>query len=82
MSQQSLEDRVAALEQAVTALQQHARKPRWWERPRPPLTPEELEDHLAMEAYGRYYRETGKDPPPGWKPGDPIPEPDETWCPR
>lgn len=35
-----------------------------------------------MVAYGRYYRLTGKDPPPDWKPGDPIPEPDEEWCPR
>lgn len=35
-----------------------------------------------MVAYGRYYRLTGKDPPPDWKPGDPIPEPDEGWCPR
>ena len=33
-------------------------------------------------AYGRYYRMTGKDPPADWKPGDPIPEPDEEWCPR
>lgn len=39
----------------------------------------EFDDAIA---YGRYYRLTGKDPPPGWKPGDPIPEADEEWCPR
>ena len=25
--------------------------------------------------YGRYFRKTGQEPPDGWKPGDPIPEP-------
>jgi hypothetical protein len=33
-------------------------------------------------AYGRYSRLSGKDPPPDWKPGDPIPDADEDWCPR
>jgi len=28
-------------------------------------------------AYGRYFRKTGQEPPPDWKPGDPIPEPAE-----
>ena len=27
-----------------------------------------------MVEYGRYYRKTGTEPPPDWKPGDPIPE--------
>ena len=26
-------------------------------------------------AYGRYFRKTGQEPPPDWKPGDPIPVP-------
>lgn len=34
----------------------------------------EFEDVVA---YGRYFRKTGQLPPPGWRPGDPIPEPDE-----
>ena len=25
-------------------------------------------------AYGRYFRKTGRQPPPDWEPGDPIPE--------
>jgi hypothetical protein len=33
-------------------------------------------DFDAAMAYGRYYRKTGKEPPPDWKPGDPIPEPE------
>ena len=80
MSQQSLEERVAALEQAVTELRQG--KPKWRNGDRPPMTPELLAAQREMEAYGRYYRLTGKDPPPDWKPGDPIPEADEDWCPR
>lgn len=30
----------------------------------------------AAMAYGRYFRKTGKQAPPDWKPGDPIPEPE------
>ena len=26
--------------------------------------------------FGRYFRLTGREAPPDWKPGDPIPEPD------
>jgi hypothetical protein len=79
MSQQSLEERVALLEQAVSALQ-HVQNPKGHTRPR--MTAELEEAHHEMEAYGRYYRVTGKDPPADWKPGDPIPEPDVDWCPR
>ncbi len=47
-----------------------------------PLPPDLHEAHKKMEAYGRYFRKTGTQPPPDWTPGDPIPEPDEGWCPR
>jgi len=30
-----------------------------------------------LMAHGKYIRQTGHLPPPDWKPGDPIPEPDE-----
>ena len=33
-------------------------------------------DFDEATAYGGYYRVTGRDAPPDWKPGDPIPEPD------
>jgi hypothetical protein len=81
MSQQSLEERVAALEQAVTELRGEG-KPMSLHRDRQPMSPELEAAHREMEAYGRYYRLTGQDPPPGWKSGDPIPEADEEWCPR
>jgi hypothetical protein len=42
----------------------------------------DIEGFDEMIAYGRYYRMTGQDPPDDWKPGDPIPEASEEWCPR
>ena len=30
-----------------------------------------------LTAHGKYLRKTGQLPPRDWKPGDPIPEPDE-----
>lgn len=50
--------------------------PKWWETIGRDRTPEELQTFDEAMAYGRYFRITGKDPPPDWKPGDPIPEPD------
>lgn len=48
---------------------------KWWELPGPPQSPELLEALKEAEAYGRYFRKTGREAPPDWKPGDPIPEP-------
>jgi hypothetical protein len=48
---------------------------KWWELPGPPPSPELLEAMKEAEAYGRYWRVTGREAPPDWKPGDPIPEP-------
>ena len=33
-------------------------------------------EYDEVVAYGQYFRKTGKQPPPDWKPGDPIPEPE------
>jgi hypothetical protein len=48
-------------------------KSRWWE-----LLPAALpaEDLRELDARAKYFRQTGEYPPPVWKPGDPIPEPD------
>ena len=37
----------------------------------------EFPDFDDAVAYGRYFRKTGRQPPPDWTPGDPIPEPME-----
>ena len=73
----TLEERVAALEKAVEEL----KKPLWtrsnWldHLPRIQMSTEEWAEY---EAICKYIRQTGDGPPPGWKPGDPIPEP-EWW---
>lgn len=80
MSADQLEQRLAAIEQTLAEIKQRLdtaigpKKP-WWER----ITPIPEEDRQAAEeaaAYGRYWRKTGREAPPDWNPGDPIPEPD------
>lgn len=85
MSEQTLEARVAAVEKTLTELRERvaAMAPvqtppgKWWERHRPSMTAEEEQDWFAAAEYGRYFRKTGREAPPDWKPGDPIPEPAE-----
>ena len=36
------------------------------------MTEEEERDWFAATEYGRYFRRTGREAPPDWKPGDPI----------
>ena len=72
MTNQTIEERVAALERAVGELKsQQAANPRWWE----PLSGAFKDDPVfdEMLEYGRYLRITGTTPPDDWKPGDPIP---------
>ncbi len=77
MTLEELETRLTKAEQAIEALQADApARRRWWERPRPDATPVMEEDLKVMEAYSKYIRRTGNSPPPDWKPGDPIPDPD------
>ena len=81
MAELTLEQRVAALEQTVAELQQRASPPangKWWEQIGGPMRPELREAFDRMVEYGRYFRKTGREAPPDWKPGDPIPEPDES----
>jgi hypothetical protein len=82
MAELTLEQRVAALEQTVAAMQQ---KPlaapangKWWEQVGGAMRPELQDAFDRMVEYGRYFRKTGREAPPGWNPGDPIPEPDES----
>lgn len=82
MNNMTLEERVAALEQAVLELRAKQDAPRGilhWLENQQPMSPELQRAHEEAEAYGRYFRRTGKEAPPDWKPGDPIPEPDEEW---
>jgi hypothetical protein len=79
MTNDSLEQRVQALEKAVAELRNSGGKPadKWWEKIGwDDLTPEQRQTAEDANAYGRYYRATGQMPPPDWKPGDPIPEVD------
>ena len=82
MAESTLEERVAALERQMAALKQNGvaapATGNWWER-----GPKFGNDPVFEEmlAYGRYFRKTGHEAPPDWKPGDPIPEPDEDGAP-
>jgi hypothetical protein len=91
MSTEQLEQRLAAVEKALAELRQrvealaNASQPRKWQPPNlpplpplPPPTPEEQKVLDDLAARTRYFRQTGHEPPPEWKPGDPIPEP-EWW---
>jgi hypothetical protein len=76
MAEPTLEQRVAALEQTVAELQKQ-RPPthtngKWWEQVGPAFDSDPVFEEML--AYGRYFRKTGQEPPPEWKPGDPIPE--------
>ena len=82
MLQVTLEDRIAALEAEVAELKRATKPVNFWDTPRDPPSPEEEQVMREAEAYGRYWRKTGHEAPDDWKPGDPIPEPDEDWCPR
>ena len=75
MSKPTLEERIAALESAVEVLKARLPKGNWLESLPPPveMSAEEWADY---EAILQYIRQTGDGPPPGWKAGDPIPEPD------
>lgn len=77
MTERTLEERVEALERALAELQARlpAPKKNWWEGIGRTMTPEDREAFEEAAAYGRYYRKTGREAPPDWKPGDPIPEP-------
>lgn len=78
MAELTLEERVAALEKTVAELQRAQSIPpaangKWWEQVGPAFNNDPVFEEML--AYGRYFRKTGQEPPPDWKPGDPIPEP-------
>lgn len=83
MSTEQLEQRLAEVEKRLADVQQKLDtliggpdpKSKWWEN-LPPPTEEDRQAYEALAPYRAYIRQTGDLPPPGWKPGDPIPEPD------
>jgi hypothetical protein len=83
MAESTLEARVAELERQVAEMRRHLSdgvigpdpRSKWWERLRP-LSAEAIQAMEEMAPYQQYFRQTGQDPPPDWRPGDPIPEPD------
>ena len=82
MTTEQLERRVTALERVVAELQHKvtgdpsARQP-WWEAIGRSMSPQQQEAFDRMVEFGRYFRKTGREAPPNWQPGDPIPDPDE-----
>ena len=79
MAELTLEQRVAALERSVAELKGNAppANAKWWEQVGGPMRPELCEAFDRMVEYGRYFRQTGREAPPDWKLGDPIPAADE-----
>lgn len=80
MAELTLEQRVAALEQNFAELQRKLTTAppatgKWWEQVGPAFGNDPVFEEML--AYGRYFRKTGQEPPPDWKPGDPIPEPED-----
>jgi hypothetical protein len=74
MSTEQLEQRLTAVEQALAAIQQQLHvMGNGMVKPWQPSTPEEVEEYLRASA--EYYHKLGQEPPPDWKPGDPIPDP-------
>ena len=72
---QNIESKVSQIVGRLDSADGHNPKSKWWEKIRPLSD----EARLAWEEsapYRQYIRQTGDAPPPDWKPGDPIPEPD------
>ena len=82
MTTEELERRVETLENTVLELSNRIGK-----KPTPPKkrgilsivgTMADRPEFDEAIAYGKYFRITGREAPPDWKPGDPIPE-SEHW---
>jgi hypothetical protein len=84
MAEVTLEDRLARIEQKLADVERKvdtlvggpSPNSRWWENLGPPMTEEERREWDEAAPRRAYIRQTGQCPPPDWKPGDPIPEPD------
>ncbi|GEM_PF-2364974 len=72
MSLEQLEREVSELKAQVAGLLARQTKS-WLPSVATSMTDEEIR---SMQPYQEYIRQTGDTPPPFWKPGDPIPEPD------
>jgi len=79
MSASALERRVAILEGAVAVLEEQVKQVTVPAKKGILSIVGSMADMPGFDdvvAYGRYFRVTGKEAPPDWKPGDPIPEPE------
>ena len=80
MSASTLERRVAILEGAVAVLEEQVKNATATPAKKGILSivgsMEDMPGFDDVVAYGRYFRVTGKEAPPDWNPGDPIPEPE------
>lgn len=77
MSASSLEERVARVEQSLADLQRQVSSGRSASVLSLTGSMSDFPEFDDLTAHGRYVRKTGQLPPPGWKAGDPIPEPEE-----
>ena len=82
MSTEQIELRLAAIESTLAEVRDQlnrlttAQPKRWWEL-QSSFSPQAVGAMLdEIDPYTKYVRQTGESPPPGWNPGDPIPEPD------
>lgn len=83
MNNMTLEERVDALERAVVELRSGGPSAvASWIARQVPMTDTEERAFEEMIAYSEYFRATGLDAPPDWKPGDPIPDPSDEWRPQ
>jgi hypothetical protein len=79
MSASTLERRVAILEGAVAVLEEQVKQVAVPAKKGILSIVGSMADMPGFDdvvAYGRYFRVTGKEAPPDWNPGDPIPEPE------
>ncbi len=83
MTVELLENRISAVETAIIEIRNELKRSNstpdstsdWWET-RSSYSSDEVGRMLdELEPYTKYIRQTGECPPPGWNPGDPIPEP-------
>jgi len=71
----SLKQSVAELQRKFAELEPKPGK-KWWDREPIAKTQEALVMFEEMVAYGKYYRLTGREAPPDWRPGNPFPQPE------
>ena len=81
MAESTLEARLTAVEKSLVEIQRQLVNPPAHSAPKGILsiagTMADYPEFDELMAHAKYIRQTGQLPPPDWKPGDPILEPDE-----